>query len=66
MISNYIYIALFVGAFAFASIALAVGSTASLRQRLNHRWSWMLRPLAAMIWAVVLVSGFVAISYLTM
>jgi hypothetical protein len=67
MVSDYVSTAVFVGAFAFASIALAVGSTANLRQRTNNRrWGWLLVPIATVLWAVGLVSGFVALSYLTL
>lgn len=53
---------LFIAAFAFASVALAVGSTANLQ---GHRWGWVLLPIATLMWAILLVFGFAAISYLS-
>lgn len=58
------YAVLFITAFAFASLALAAGSTASLRQRLGNGWAWTLVPFVALIWACVLILGFAALAYL--
>jgi hypothetical protein len=65
MIPDNVYAALIIAAWGFTSIALAVGSTASLRLRLSHRWSWVQLPLATLIWAGVLVIGFAALAYLS-
>jgi hypothetical protein len=54
---------IFIAVFAFASVALATGSTASLRQRLSHRWRWAVLLIATLMWAVVLFLGFAVISY---